>query len=317
MLITIIINLKEKMIRKNILTDPSIANQYFEGVTLLKYPEVNPWETEGSEGLSIYDFFVAWHNSAMMLLTPPNQTVDILRNAAHSGPAFFPWHRYMLIRLEEQLRVVINDDDFRIPYWDWSADADLTDPRSSPIWDMSAAGQFEQGAWRVRLSPDPSENDGLRDVDRPLQRNLGGGGRLPNLRQVRDIINSHAVYDTPPFNIESSGFRNFAEGWDGVSRMHNNVHVWVGGDMLRATSPNDPIFFLHHCNVDRVWAAWQERYPNAPYLPSQDASEELLLHRIDDPLHTFFDEEQPVTPRSMLNYREFYEYDTLEDFLGS
>ncbi|MCB9760993.1 MAG: tyrosinase family protein [Alphaproteobacteria bacterium] len=25
-----------------------------------------------------------------------------------------------------------------------------------------------------------------------------------------------------------------------------------------SASPNDPMFFLHHANVDRVWAAWQE-----------------------------------------------------------
>jgi len=37
----------------------------------------------------------------------------------------------------------------------------------------------------------------------------------------------------------------------------NRVHVWVGGSMLPMSSPNDPIFMLHHCNVDRIWAKWQ------------------------------------------------------------
>ena len=36
------------------------------------------------------------------------------------------------------------------------------------------------------------------------------------------------------------------------------------------TSPNDPVFFLHHCNVDRLWARWQYAHPNAPYLPAGD-----------------------------------------------
>lgn len=26
-----------------------------------------------------------------------------------------------------------------------------------------------------------------------------------------------------------------------------------------ATSPNEPLFFLHHANVDRAWAKWQGR----------------------------------------------------------
>jgi tyrosinase len=41
------------------------------------------------------------------------------------------------------------------------------------------------------------------------------------------------------------------------------------------TSPNDPIFFLHHCFIDKVWADWQTQqkqdYPDAPqYAPEVD-----------------------------------------------
>jgi hypothetical protein len=34
------------------------------------------------------------------------------------------------------------------------------------------------------------------------------------------------------------------------------------------TSPNDPVFFLHHCNVDRIWALWQYAHPASAYLPA-------------------------------------------------
>ena len=37
---------------------------------------------------------------------------------------------------------------------------------------------------------------------------------------------------------------------DSLSEMHNAVHIWVDGDMGPGTSPNDPVFFLHHANVD-------------------------------------------------------------------
>ena len=163
------------------------------------------------------------------------------------------------------------------------------------------------------------QQDQLVRVDRPLQRQLGGttAAVLPTLAQVRDIIITQVVYDRSPFNSSSSGFRNHAEGWVGASLMHNAVHVWVGGDMLLSTSPNDPVFFLHHCNVDRVWAAWQRRYPSAPYVPDQGAPQTLALHRIDDPLHTFFDENPPITARVMLDYEQFYQYDTFSDLLGS
>lgn len=44
--------------------------------------------------------------------------------------------------------------------------------------------------------------------------------------------------------------------------MHNDVHVAVGGDMQTAASPKDPLFWLHHCNVDRLWSKWQKDHPD-------------------------------------------------------
>ena len=38
------------------------------------------------------------------------------------------------------------------------------------------------------------------------------------------------------------------------------------------TSPNDPVFFLHHCNVDRIWALWQYAHPASAYLPASGRS---------------------------------------------
>jgi hypothetical protein len=53
-------------------------------------------------------------------------------------------------------------------------------------------------------------------------------------------------------------FRQFSEGLRGV--WHNAIHGYVGGEM---GDPNlaayDPIFFPHHCNIDRIWAIWQVR----------------------------------------------------------
>ena len=56
-------------------------------------------------------------------------------------------------------------------------------------------------------------------------------------------------------------FRNILEGWKGLSNwephdayLHNNIHVWVRGSMKRGESPRDPVFFLNHSNVDRIWA---------------------------------------------------------------
>ena len=39
--------------------------------------------------------------------------------------------------------------------------------------------------------------------------------------------------------------------------IHGGVHNAVGGDMAGSSSPSDPLFWLHHANMDRLWAEWQ------------------------------------------------------------
>jgi len=44
--------------------------------------------------------------------------------------------------------------------------------------------------------------------------------------------------------------------------MHDQVHVWVGGTMGRIpTAPADPMFWMHHANIDRIWSLWQKQNP--------------------------------------------------------
>jgi tyrosinase len=297
------------MIRRNFLTNNVVALQFLNGIKILKDPAQSPWP--GQAGLSIYDVFVFWHHQSMMLMTPPGQSD---RNAAHSGPAFLPWHRYFLLRLEGFLREALNDAEFRIPYWDWCADAELPDPSTSEIWSNSNLGQFASSSWMVRLAMNPT-NGNLDQVNRQLQRNLGGDGTLPRRTDVRTILGDQTAYDSSPFNSSSSsGVRNFVEGWIGPASLHNNVHVWVGGDMQLSSSPNDPTFFLHHCNVDRIWAAWQDKHPTSPYIPDMSASATLQFHRIDDPLYSVF--EETISPRDVLDYKISYEYDSLADLTG-
>ena len=96
-----------------------------------------------------------------------------------------------------------------------------------------------------------------------------------------DTVLALTEYDSPDWNTQADGFRRAIEGWNPPpagaltgSRMHNIVHLWVGGmwvedigggvleqrlgSIVPATSPNDPIFFLHHCFIDKLWADWQD-----------------------------------------------------------
>jgi tyrosinase len=56
-----------------------------------------------------------------------------------------------------------------------------------------------------------------------------------------------------------------------LEAIHGPVHNAVGGDMATAQSPTDPLFFLHHANIDRLWAKW-EQTPKAADPPNASAS---------------------------------------------
>ena len=43
--------------------------------------------------------------------------------------------------------------------------------------------------------------------------------------------------------------------------LHGAVHNAVGGDMADRGSPTDPVFWLHHANIDRIWGKWQKKNP--------------------------------------------------------
>ena len=308
------------VIRRNITTDSAARDKYVRGVLLLKN------ELQAASGLSSYDALVVWHARAMMTMTPTSQSS---RNAAHKGPVFLPWHRYFLIVLEQHLQRVLNDPTFRLPYWAWNVDGDKPKAQQpgQPVWGPNCMGSNgaplvdgpfanPQGAankFLVRVDTDASGN--LRRVTRGLGRRLASQvGTLPTTPEVKHALGLSA-YDESDWNLASSTtFRNVVEGWSqSPAGLHNRVHVWVGGDMLPGSSPNDPVFFLNHCNVDRIWSAWQGKHGKTTYSPPQSAPAALRRHRPDDKLFSVY--ANPPRVKDMFNIDNVYTYDTLSDML--
>jgi tyrosinase len=78
------------------------------------------------------------------------------------------------------------------------------------------------------------------------------------------------------------------------------------GTMGRASAPNDPIFWLLHANIDRLWVEWQRRHGQV-YLPVEGAEPG---HNLDDTMWPFRDIGLEITPRTMLDHRALgYTYD--------
>lgn len=240
-----------------------------------------------------YDEYVSQHLNAMN---------DMANMPAHGGPAFLPWHREFLRRFELDLQRI--DPSVTIPYWDWTVDRS---PASS-LWGADfMGGDGELGSRRVTTGPF-AFNAGRWDltVTSPgdpgpgLRRALGQSSGLPTALQVEASL-TRVPYDRSPWMGSTQSFRGVLE-----NLVHNPVHAWVGGSMTQATSPNDPVFFLLHCNIDRLWAMWQTRHPNErPYLP---AAEGMPGHNLNDPMSPWGGN---TTPASVLDHRTLgYSYDT-------
>ena len=248
----------------------------------------------------VYDVFVEQHRTAMLDISP----VD----PAHLGPAFLPWHREYLRRFELELQNV--DPNVTLPYWDWTID----NSENSSIWNpdfMGGNGTGQRG--EVTTGPFAYSTDGWvlnvldpGETDPFLKRGFGLMGSLPSQRLI-DRVLSMVPYDSAPWTFEANGFRNSLE-----VLIHNNGHMWVGGSMMAATSPNDPVFWLHHCNIDRLWAQWQRENPDQSYLPDRSNIPDAPLgHALDDPMWPWQGEPNSPTPRSVLDYRALdYTYDT-------
>jgi tyrosinase len=150
---------------------------------------------------------------------------------------------------------------------------------------------------------------------RYLSRAFGSSRLALTLPTQTDVDAALAVntYDAPPWDTTADitkSFRNNLEGGGVPRRLHTQVHFWVGGDtatMQGAASPNDPVFFLHHSNIDRIWAHWQEASAAHTYQPTEEQRNKpgVSLHAVMPALPG------NRTPADVLDHRALgYAYDT-------
>jgi tyrosinase len=138
------------------------------------------------------------------------------RLCVHGLPYFLAWHHGFLKRFEGQLRKMSGYSDLVLPYWDYYADPALP----------------------VEFTDDTS----------PLWRRDRTGN------DVRQALTLAPFADTI---IHFPRGKTYAFEPTLEAAPHNPVHNLIGGvmgDLL--LSPLDPIFWLHHANIDRLWAAW-------------------------------------------------------------
>ncbi|MEL7115068.1 MAG: tyrosinase family protein [Pseudomonadota bacterium] len=155
---------------------------------------------------------------------------------------FCPWHRMYLLYFEEIIRQLTGNGDFTLPYWDYTtAGKDILPEEFRMENDATFGPLFEPKRYA-----DINTGDALRDS--PLYSRLWDSfDRDPLGLQCMDV---KSYLDT--------GFR---QGFNSMMDQtpHGAVHVLVGNTENMGRIPyaaGDPIFWIHHCNVDRIWSSW-------------------------------------------------------------
>ena len=140
-------------------------------------------------------------------------------NTCHMDSSFFwAWHRMYLYWFERIVRKYGKMYDWAIPYWDWANPAE-------------------------RAMPAPFRVVGNALYDASRNASINGGGQL-SLSLGTSVANAMTFLDY--FNAQS-----------GVNGPHGSVHGAVGGNMCCVpTAAQDPIFYVHHAYVDRLWNDW-------------------------------------------------------------
>ncbi|AEO60765.1 tyrosinase-like protein [Thermothelomyces thermophilus ATCC 42464] len=218
------------------------------------------------------------------------QTLDI-----HYSGIFQAWHRWFVYQYEKALRDECGYTGYQ-PYWDWpkyaSAPQDSPLFNGDP-YSLGGNGEYVPhdgpvivppegvsggnislpagvGGGFVRTGPfanmtvnlgpvggladtAPGPQGGLGYNPRGLKRDLGGAmnTRYANYTTVLRLLTQPDV----------DAFRTVSEGVPYTVEIgpHGGIHYTIGGDPGGDlfTSPGDPAFWVHHAQMDRVWATWQ------------------------------------------------------------
>ena len=236
---------------------------------------------------SRYDDFVETHLNAMW-----DFTTHAFRPLSwgHGDSVFFPWHRELLYQFEQLLQSV--DPTVTIPYWDWTRNQSAADAGFPFKHDFIGVDGDDADSDRVKReagapSPYPYPFDPeawsltvkVNDPNNSLnffQRQFGEFGNAPNLPLNDTVVTGTGTTLRAAIDSANSYTTLRSRSED----LHNLVHRWTGGNMLLMTSPNDPVFFMHHAQIDRLWSIWQKKVPAAT--PFYVATSNVAGHNLND-----------------------------------
>ncbi|KAG8894416.1 hypothetical protein FRC00_009012, partial [Tulasnella sp. 408] len=202
-------------------------------------------------------------------------------------------------------------EDFRLPFWDWGLNAlppkefyDVDNAVEVTVIDYdgtttSVKNPLLSYSFKAGRAPPPPREEGILAQLGELPSTI----RYPTLpldksskNQVNRLkLKLTTLFETTPSNLSrllltvdrwypfSTSMVEPTAGFDGRSTtnslesIHDSFHFGIGGPSGHMTQPAyaafDPIFWLHHANVDRVLAMWQVIHYDSWILPAADGDE--------------------------------------------
>lgn len=159
----------------------------------------------------------------------------------HGNLNFVTWHRAYLYEFEKRLQDIV--PSVMLPYWDWASETSIEGGMPEAV----TAETYVDAAGDAK--PNPLNSAFSQVTGQNTRRDPSPASDLQFL--------ADGVADA----MAATVFTDFSQL---LESPHGGLHVWVGGDMGRVpTAAYDPIFWLHHCNVDRQWWQWQQANPTA------------------------------------------------------
>ncbi len=198
----------------------------------------------------------------------------------HATWFFLPWHRMYLYWFERIVRSHLGKKggDWALPYWNYTTDKPDR-RRSLPP------------AFREKTLPDGTDNPLYIEKRQRSPLKINAGDQLDGVTVATGKAMREAVFSRPGAgttggfggNRTNPLFHHDALG-PGVGTLeivpHGSVHTQVGGrgGFMASfdTAALDPIFWLHHANLDRLWEEWR-RQPSSGHPPGSNPTDPAWL----------------------------------------
>ncbi|XP_059155818.1 hemocyanin 2-like [Physella acuta] len=163
----------------------------------------------------------------------------------HGMPTFPHWHRLLVVQVEDALRK--RGSVIGMPYWDWIKP-------NTKVPDLANEMTFQHPVTYSNVNnPFYKAEIAFLGNNTYTQRNV-----LDDLTQTPEWGDHTELFDAFLLALEQDNFCDFEVQFEVA---HNLIHALVGGNSTYGLSSLsysafDPIFYLHHSNVDRIWAIW-------------------------------------------------------------